>query len=76
MEGDEKIGDPRFRLVIAGEFRDFEHWVARAQSRLAGREAFCVDSKGRRCRIGSDMMRARDEGTFPVYYGWDFELEG
>jgi hypothetical protein len=34
--------------------------------------AFCVDAQGRRCNVGKDFMRARDEGTFPVRYFWTF----
>ena len=28
--------------------------------------AICVDALGRRCNIGADFARARDEGAFPV----------
>lgn len=32
--------------------------------------ALCFDSFGRRCRQGSDFMRARDEDAFPVWWVW------
>lgn len=59
-----------------GEFRDFQDWVNFAHKRLtvasdsngAALSAICVDTLGRRCHNGRDMMRARDEGTFPVRY--------
>jgi hypothetical protein len=54
-----------------GEFATFQEWVRRAASRIGGTDALCADAKGRICRIGHDMMRARDEGAFPVrfWYG-------
>ncbi len=66
----------------AGEFRDFNDWVSFAGKRLTGCygefgqevTAICVDAIGRRCSIGGDFMRARDEGTFPVRYFWQCEL--
>lgn len=36
--------------------------------------ALCFDSLGRRCRIGSDMHRARDEGAFPVWWIWPDQI--
>lgn len=62
-----------------GEFKDFGDWVSFATTRLTGttddmgREipVICVDALGRRCTIGRDFMRARDEGTFPVRYFWE-----
>jgi hypothetical protein len=35
--------------------------------------AICVDALGRRCNIGADFARARDEGAFPVRYFWECE---
>lgn len=68
----------------AGEFRDFDDWVSFASARLAGCtgsmgqkvEAICVDAKGRRCHIGADFRRAKEEGAFPVRYFWECEAEG
>ena len=62
-----------------GEFRDFNDWVNFATTRLtgttdkSGREikSVCVDALGRRCSIGADFMRARDEDAFPVRYFWE-----
>lgn len=67
---------------IAGQFDTFDAWVSGATRALANKTcpssgatvavpAICVDTKGRRCFQGSDFMRARDEGTFPVVYFWD-----
>lgn len=36
--------------------------------------ALCFDSLGRRCRIGADMHRARDEGAFPVWWIWPDQI--
>lgn len=36
--------------------------------------ALCFDAKGRRCRIGSDFMKAQDEGTFPVWWVWPDQI--
>jgi hypothetical protein len=75
------------RPNIAGEFDTFHDWVNRASRTIAepycpvdttGQtvRAICVDTKGRRCQIGGDFMRARDEGAFPVVYFWDFDANG
>lgn len=66
---------------IAGRFETFDDWVSGATRALAKTcpsstatvpvSVICVDTKGRRCFQGSDFMRARDEGTFPVVYFWD-----
>lgn len=47
------------------EFRAFHSWVNKAQTWMRRGDA-CFDQKGRRCWNGGDMMRARDEGAFPV----------
>ena len=51
-----------------GNFGSFQMWVNKATSWIGGENAACFDVQGRRCRMGADFMRARDEGTFPVYY--------
>lgn len=50
------------------EFTSYQHWVDKARTWMAwhGSSSACVDTKGRICRIGSDFMRARDEGTYPI----------
>lgn len=69
---------------IAGEFRNFQHWVGTASHTIAEHKcpsdstggtlrAICVDQRGRRCQIGGDFMRADKEGAFPVVYFWEFE---
>lgn len=51
-----------------GEFSSFTTWVHKATSWIGGENALCVDAKNRICRCGGDMMRARDEGAFPVRF--------
>jgi hypothetical protein len=62
----------------AGEFTSHRDWVNRAQRALYVPDhmprAICVDAKGRRCHIGKDMARARDEDAFPVRYFWECEV--
>lgn len=36
--------------------------------------AICFDTKGRRCLIGKDFSRARDEDAFPVRYIWPDQM--
>lgn len=66
----------------AGEFRDFEDWVAFASQRLTGTydpmmgnevPAICIDAFGRRCTLGGHFRRAKEEGAFPVRFFWDCE---
>ena len=65
----------------AGEFVSFGDWVNFASKRLTGcvgsvgQEVtpICVDNLGRRCHVGKDFMRARDEDAFPVRYFWECE---
>ena len=69
-----------FQPAWAGQFDDFDAWVNHATRALTGETgsvgenlaAFCVDAKGRRCHVGADFMRARDEDAFPVRYFWTF----
>lgn len=56
----------------AGKFDTFTQWVNKASGWIDG-QAVCVDSIGRRCLVGRDFMRARDEGTFPVWFFWECE---
>lgn len=51
-----------------GEFSTFQTWVNKATSWIGGTNPLCADTKGRVCRNGGDMMRARDEGAFPVRF--------
>ena len=59
-----------------GQFDTFQDWVNHASRAIGDLEgnlgeritAVCVDAKGRRCNIGGDFMRARDEDAFPVRY--------
>ena len=60
------------------QFDTFEQWVTYASSVLTSHpdydenffRAVCFDSLGRRCQIGRDFMRARDENTFPIKWWW------
>lgn len=38
--------------------------------------ALCFDSLGNRCVSGGDMQRARDEGSFPVWWIWPDQIVG
>lgn len=59
-----------------GQFDTFDDWVSHASRAIGDLEgnysekisAVCVDAKGRRCNIGGDFMRARDDGSFPIRY--------
>jgi hypothetical protein len=65
-----------FQPEWLGQFDTFDDWVNHASHALTGSEgsvgeklgAICVDTKGRRCNVGKDFMRARDEGAFPIRY--------
>lgn len=59
-------------------FKSFEEWVNKASSWLTRHSdyheqnfrAICFDSVGNICRRGKDMMHARDNNLFPVYWIW------
>lgn len=36
--------------------------------------ALCFDQQGRRCRNGSDFMRATKEGTYPIWWIWPDQI--
>lgn len=57
-------------LDYFGAFTSFQNWVNTASRRIDG-DAICFDAFGRRCYMGKDFMRARDENAFPVYFDWD-----
>ena len=63
------------------QFDTFEQWVGKASSWLTRHpdysderhntfRAICFDAHGRRCAIGRDFARARDEDTFPIKWLW------
>ncbi|MBL4838150.1 MAG: hypothetical protein JKY34_11300 [Kordiimonadaceae bacterium] len=60
------------------QFDTFIEWVNKAPSWLTRHtkyheryfRAVCVDAAGRICCSGADMMRARDDSTFPVRWWW------
>jgi protein gp37 len=50
--------------AVFRQFDTFQQWVNKANTWVNG--GICLDKAGRILSIGADMMRARDEGTFPV----------
>ncbi len=60
------------------QFDSFQEWVNKASSWLTRHPRYherfykvvCFDTKGRRCQIGKDFMRADEEGTFPIRWWW------
>lgn len=54
------------------EFKSFQEWVNKAPTWI-DKDAVCIDAKGRRCLIGADFQRARDEDAFPVRFFWECE---
>ncbi|MVA33628.1 hypothetical protein [Agrobacterium vitis] len=72
---------PHLQPVILGQFETFNDWVDSAQRALTGftgsvgeeLKPICIDNIGRRCNVGKDFMRARDEGAFPVRYFVEME---
>lgn len=69
-----------FTPLWLGQFDTFDKWVNHATRALTGYEGscgeslspICIDAFGRRCNIGKDFMRARDEGAFPIRYFIEF----
>ena len=70
-------------------FDNHQQWVNRASRVLTAHprynegidymephpfKAVCFDAKGRLCRNGGDMARARDEDAFPVYWLWPDQI--
>lgn len=53
-----------------GQFKTFTTWVNKAASWIGWTGAKCYDAKDRPCRIGADMMLARDENAFPIRWYW------
>jgi len=60
------------------KFNNFQEWVDKAHIWLTAHpqydeklfRAICFDSAGWVCRMGWDFRRARNSGTFPVYWVW------
>lgn len=61
------------RLTRHPEYNDTEHSTAEPW-RGYHFKALCFDQLGRRCRQGADFMRARDEGTYPIWYIWPDQI--
>lgn len=51
-------------VAVFRQFDNFQHWVNKAPTWVHG--GICLDRHGTQLRIGSDFMRARDAGAFPV----------
>lgn len=71
-----------FRPMWEGQFDTFEDWVDHASRALVNPRdgvsheyapMICIDARGRRCFMGAQFMRARDEDAFPIRYFWEFE---
>lgn len=73
------------RIVWCGSFSSMEQWVAKGKSwfaqhpedRFSGRQRkakrtslVCMDAKGRVVTCGGDFQRAKDDGAYPVRFGW------
>lgn len=59
------VGDELF------DFSTFENWCNTAQHKfntagVLSKDVLCVDANGRICQKGSEFLRARDDGAFPV----------
>jgi len=73
---------PHLSPDILGQFDTFQDWINHARRALTGYEnsmgypvsPVCIDALGRRCSIGNEFERARDEGTFPIRYFVDCKL--
>ena len=65
------------RPKVEGQFNSFDEWVSHASRALGDQNEYakmmCIDAVGRRCYKGGCFMRARDEGTFPIRYFYEFE---
>lgn len=51
--------------LVFREFTSFDHWVAKGSTWVRAGDVL-MDSRGRICEMGRDMIRARDEAAFPV----------
>ena len=36
--------------------------------------AMCFDQQGRRCRIGKDFIRAKEEDAYPIWWVWPDQI--
>lgn len=50
--------------AVFRQFESYEQWVNKGSSWVNG--GICLDTNGVHLKIGKDMARARDTGTFPV----------
>lgn len=50
--------------AVFRQFESYEQWVSKGSSWVNG--GICLDTNGVHLKIGGDMARARDTGTFPV----------
>jgi len=57
----------RQETIADGEFETYDEW-ARFGPQPPYRSATFLDAQGRRCITQQDFTRAREDGTFPVYY--------
>jgi hypothetical protein len=61
-------------LTQHDEYRNTEHDGPAKGWRGHHFTAMCFDQKGRRCRNGADMARARDDDAFPVWWVWPDQI--
>lgn len=57
-----------------GQWSSMQDWINRATRDIGGMNAVCFDAKDRRCQIGRDFQRAKDEDAYPVRF-WHGEGE-
>jgi hypothetical protein len=64
------------RLTAHPEYKNTEHGGTVDDMGWRGHHftALCFDQKGRRVRHSGDFTRARDEGTFPVWWVWPDQI--
>lgn len=70
---DDWVNRAPYALTMHFDYNDTEHGKTKGW-RGHHFKALCFDQLGRRCRQGSDFMRARDEGTFPIWYVWPDQI--
>lgn len=60
------------------QFDSYDEWLAKAElwtRKAKSTEApICFDSKGRVCTGSTGIMRARDDGAFPVRWLWPSQI--
>ena len=68
------VNRARLQLTCHPEYHNTEHGGPAKGWRGHHFTTMCFDQKGRRCRIGSDFMRAEKEDAFPVWWIWPDQI--